>query len=42
MAGKIYRYLADDHTRLEELLERILVSVPSWREGREDYGPPRL
>jgi hypothetical protein len=22
MAGKIYRYLADDHTRLEELLER--------------------
>ena len=22
MAGKIYRYLADDHTRLEELLQR--------------------
>ena len=38
MAGKIYRYLADDHTRLEELLERV-VTLPHGVKAEKITAP---
>ena len=38
MAGKIYRYLADDHTRLKELLERV-VTLPHGVKAEKITAP---